>query len=55
MRGSLSAELLKLRKRPATWLVAGVFVALGLVFAYLFPYLSYRSSGSRQGPVAGSG
>ena len=55
MRGSLSAELLKLRKRPATWLVGAVFVTLGLVFAYLFPYLSYRGSGARQGPVAGSG
>jgi ABC-2 type transport system permease protein len=55
MRGSLSAELLKLRKRPATWLVGAVFVTLGLVFAYLFPYLSYRSGGARQGPVAGSG
>jgi ABC-type transport system involved in multi-copper enzyme maturation permease subunit len=55
MRGSLSAELLKLRKRPATWLVGTVFVTLGLVFAYLFPYLSYKSNGARQGPVAGTG
>jgi ABC-type transport system involved in multi-copper enzyme maturation permease subunit len=55
MRGSLSAELLKLRKRPATWLIGAVFVTLGLVFAYLLPYLSYRGSGAQQGPGGGLG
>jgi ABC-2 type transport system permease protein len=41
MRGSLSAELLKLRKRPAIWVVGAVFVLFGL-FAFVFPYLNYR-------------
>jgi ABC-type transport system involved in multi-copper enzyme maturation permease subunit len=41
MPGSLSAELLKLRKRPAIWVVGTVFVLLGL-FAYVFPYLNYK-------------
>jgi ABC-2 type transport system permease protein len=41
MRASLSAELLKLRKRPAVWLVGAVFVLLSL-FAFMFPYLNYQ-------------
>jgi ABC-type transport system involved in multi-copper enzyme maturation permease subunit len=41
MRASLSAELLKLRKRPAVWVVGAVFVLLSL-FAFVFPYLSYQ-------------
>lgn len=45
MGASLAAELVKLRKRPAIWLVAGVWFALNLVFGYLFPYLSYRGVG----------
>lgn len=36
---SLSAELLKLRKRPAVWVLAGVWLALLLTFGYLLPYL----------------
>ena len=39
----LAAELLKLRKRPAIWILVGVWLALNLTFAYLFPYLSYRT------------
>src|SRR3712207_3496726 len=39
----LSAELLKLRKRPATWIVFGVWLAMNLTFGYLIPYLIYRS------------
>jgi ABC-type transport system involved in multi-copper enzyme maturation permease subunit len=50
MRASLSAELLKLRKRPAVWLVGAVFLLLSL-FAFVFPYLNYQRgdalSGSR--------
>jgi ABC-type transport system involved in multi-copper enzyme maturation permease subunit len=52
MRGSLSAELLKLRKRPAVWLVGAVFVLLGL-FAYVFPYLSYRRGVTPPGTRSG--
>lgn len=49
MRHVLSAELLKLRKRPATWIIAGVWLAMNLTFGYLIPYLIYRS-GSSPGP-----
>lgn len=45
----LSAELLKLRKRPATWIIVGVWLAMNLAFGYLIPYLVYRS-GSFTGP-----
>lgn len=49
MRASLSAELLKLRRRPAMWLIAGVWLALSVVFGYLFPYLSFRGEFSGAG------
>jgi ABC-2 type transport system permease protein len=49
MLASLSAELRKLRGRPATWLIAGVWLALSVVFGYLFPYLSYRGAFSGAG------
>ncbi len=45
----LSAELLKLRKRPATWIILGVWLAMNLTFAYLIPYLIYRTD-SLPGP-----
>jgi ABC-2 type transport system permease protein len=44
MWASFTAELFKLRKRPATWLIAAVWLALGLLFSYVFPYLGYRGS-----------
>jgi ABC-type transport system involved in multi-copper enzyme maturation permease subunit len=46
---SLTAELLILRKRTSTWILMGVWVFLGLLFAYLLPYLAYR--GDVDGPV----
>jgi ABC-2 type transport system permease protein len=46
---SLTAELLILRKRTSTWILMGVWVFLGLLFAYLLPYLAYR--GDVGGPV----
>lgn len=39
---TFNAELLKLRKRPAVWVIAGVWLLLSLVFGYVFPYLAYR-------------
>lgn len=51
MWASFTAELLKLRKRPATWLIAGVWLVLSLVFGYVFPYFSYR--GGTTGPGSG--
>ncbi len=47
---SLRAELLKLGKRPATWLIAAVWLLLNLGFGYVFPYLTYR--GTPTGPHA---
>jgi ABC-2 type transport system permease protein len=34
----IAAELLILRKRAATWILLGVWTALGLFFAYVIPY-----------------
>jgi ABC-2 type transport system permease protein len=53
MRASFAAELLKVGRRPAMWLIAAVWLVLSLVFGYLFPYLSYR--GAPTGPAAGAG
>lgn len=41
--GSVRAELVKVRKRPATWVLMGVWLTLTLVFGYLIPYLIFRS------------
>jgi ABC-type transport system involved in multi-copper enzyme maturation permease subunit len=38
MWGSVRAELAKLVRRPAIWLMLGVAVSLGLTFTYLVPY-----------------
>jgi ABC-type transport system involved in multi-copper enzyme maturation permease subunit len=46
---SLTAELLVMRKRSSTWILMGVWVFLGLLFAYLLPFLAYR--GDVGGPV----
>lgn len=40
---SIAAELLKLRKRPAVLTTFAVWLVLGLVFGYVFPYFSYTS------------
>jgi ABC-2 type transport system permease protein len=44
---NVAAELLVLRKRASTWILLGVWVGLGLLFAYLLPYLSLRGDISR--------
>jgi ABC-type transport system involved in multi-copper enzyme maturation permease subunit len=38
MMRSLSAELLVLRKRAATWILLGIWTFLGVFFAYIIPY-----------------
>ncbi|WP_020524667.1 ABC transporter permease [Catelliglobosispora koreensis] len=44
---STRAELLRLRKWPALWVMGGVGLALNILFGYVFDYLSYRGgSGS---------
>jgi ABC-2 type transport system permease protein len=45
MRGSYRAELLKLRKWPAMWILAAMLLVLSQVFGYLIPYVAYRSGG----------
>jgi ABC-type transport system involved in multi-copper enzyme maturation permease subunit len=41
MSGSYRAELLKLRKRSAVWVLFGAGLVLSLIFGYLLPYLGY--------------
>jgi ABC-2 type transport system permease protein len=44
MIGSFKAEILKLRKRPATWILLGVVLALTQLFGYILPYSSWLTS-----------
>nr|WP_281880702.1 ABC transporter permease [Nocardia sputorum] len=43
---STKAEMLRLRKWPAFWIVLGTWILLNLTFAYLFNYLAYTSGES---------
>ncbi|WP_328408527.1 ABC transporter permease [Nocardia sp. NBC_00403] len=43
---STSAELLRLRKWPAFWIILGTWILLNLTFSYLFNYLAYSSGES---------
>jgi ABC-2 type transport system permease protein len=52
MTASFRGELLKLARRPAIWLIVGVWMTLSLVFGYVFPYFTYR--GTPSGPTAGA-
>jgi ABC-2 type transport system permease protein len=45
----VSAELLKLGRRPATWVLLGLWPSLQLVFSLVIPYLSYRRGASYEG------
>jgi ABC-type transport system involved in multi-copper enzyme maturation permease subunit len=38
MKRHVAAELLVLRKRAATWILLGIWSALGVFFAYVIPY-----------------
>jgi ABC-2 type transport system permease protein len=40
---STRAELLRLRRWPATWVLIGVWFALDLAFVYVFNYVAYRT------------
>lgn len=53
MWGNASAELIKLVKRPANWLLLAVAALLGLLFTYVIPYAGYRSATG--GPTADRG
>jgi ABC-2 type transport system permease protein len=50
---SISAEFFKLRKRPATWLLAGVFAVVILVFNYLFGYIAVHQMSSGDPDLVG--
>ncbi|GAA0926456.1 ABC transporter permease [Virgisporangium aurantiacum] len=39
----LQAELLRLRRWPTLWVLAGVWTALQVMFSFAFPYMAYRS------------
>jgi|Tabmets5t2r1_1033131.scaffolds.fasta_scaffold24642_2 ABC-2 type transport system permease protein len=41
--GTATAELLKLARRPAVWVLLAAAAVLNQVFAYVVPYLSYTS------------
>ncbi|MEU5762879.1 ABC transporter permease [Nocardia sp. NPDC047648] len=43
---STKAEMLRLRKWPAFWILLGTWLLLNLTFAYLFNYLAYTSGES---------
>jgi ABC-2 type transport system permease protein len=45
MRGSYRAEMLKLVRWPAMWILGAVLLVLSQVFGYLIPYVGYRSGG----------
>jgi ABC-type transport system involved in multi-copper enzyme maturation permease subunit len=49
---STRAELLRLRAWPATWIVLGAWLALGLMFGYVFDYVGYRTG---SGPAVTNG
>lgn len=50
MRGSVSAELLLLRKRRSTWILLAIWTALATLFSYLLPYVEYRNGDLGGGP-----
>ncbi len=48
MLASYRAELLKLRKRSAVWVLFGAGLVLSLIFGYLLPYLGYVTGDDNQ-------
>jgi ABC-2 type transport system permease protein len=46
LMASIKADLLRLRKWPAFWIILGSWILLNLTFAYLFNYLAYSSDDS---------
>jgi ABC-type transport system involved in multi-copper enzyme maturation permease subunit len=49
LAGIVRAELLKLRRRPATWVLLGLWPSLQLVFSLVIPYVSYTRGSSFEG------
>lgn len=46
MIASARADLLRIRKWPATWVISGTWLLLTALFGYVFNYVSYRSGDS---------
>lgn len=46
LTAGIRADLLRLRKWPAFWIVLGTWIVLNLTFAYLFNYLAYTTGSS---------
>jgi ABC-2 type transport system permease protein len=56
MRASVGAELFKIVKRPAVWVLLAAWLVANQVFSFVIPYLSYRGSSTpapSSGAVAG--
>jgi len=43
---STRAEILRLRRWPAVWIIIGAWLLLSLMFGYLFNYLTYKTGSS---------
>lgn len=52
---SARAELRRLLRWPATWVLVGVWAALNLSFGYVFDWISYRTGGEVGPAEAGTG
>jgi ABC-2 type transport system permease protein len=53
MRASTGAELFKIVKRPAVWVLLAAWLVANQVFSFVIPYLSYRGSATPSEAVAG--
>jgi ABC-2 type transport system permease protein len=49
MNGSITAELILLRKRASTWILLGIWAVLAAFFGYILPYVSYRNDDETSG------
>ena len=53
MRASVGAELFKIVKRPAVWVLLAAWLVANQVFSFVIPYLSYRGSSTPPEAAAG--
>ncbi len=51
MTRSVAAELLVLRKRASSWILLVLWIALGLFFAYVLPYVTYLNGSGGEPPA----
>lgn len=49
---STRAELLRIGRWPTLWVLTGTWLALNVLFVYVFDYVAYRT-GDDTGPTAG--